>query len=112
MPDQVLVTCPCPCCGAEMVATEPARLIGLVSPTMREIVISLMRRPGEWICGDEIATHVYRNHRDGGPLNSRTVISLTIRRNRAAVEALGWDVVSKKGPGGGYMLQTRGHADA
>lgn len=94
----------CPCCGAPISApTDFDRMLETLSPVARRAVIEIARRPG--LSGRDLASVVYADCPDGGPLNAQTSISVALAHNRERLAAYGFDVRSRMGGRiGGYRL--------
>jgi hypothetical protein len=88
-----------------------AALAGAISskPGITRLFVAIVRVlasvPGHTLKGQEIASTVYAGWRM--PAKVGTVLSMTVRRGRPHLEALGWEIVSSAGHGGGYMLRKR-----
>lgn len=94
----------CPCCGNDVESYPLEVLKGIVTPNMAEVVTILARRPGQFISAREIAGFIHRRDKDGGPIQAENSVSNTITYNRRRLKAMGWNIVSKLGTGGGFAL--------
>lgn len=94
----------CPCCGAP-VTPERALDLALRSypRTFRRIVRAIHASPGLTI--DQIAARVWAHDPEGGPLYARETINSYISKQRARLEADGWQIVVGRGPGASYRIE-------
>lgn len=100
----------CPCCGQEIAAMPPELLAAIVSDKCAEIVTLLARNPGKFVPLVEVAAWVYRHDPEGGPMNAGSCINQVVSYNRPKMRAMGWDIVGRLGPYGGYKLQVHENA--
>ncbi len=85
----------CPCCGQPL--PDSARLDAAVAEfgrnsIMGRILLALGKRPMHL---DQLASSIYADDPDGGPLFTRTVICGTVSRNRAKLSQHGLRVVCR-----------------
>lgn len=96
----------CPCCGALVDGeTRLERVIRecRLSPTERDILLTIARRPQLRL--ERLADAIYAHRADGGPLYAASVVAVTICRMRPKVSAFGLSIVCGKGKRDGYQLR-------
>ncbi len=99
----------CPCCGGMMPPGPVPReeIVGRLETTsqvFRDVVRRLAWRPGHQLTSRELVDYVWRRDLNGGPDNADEVVRSTINWQRHKLETLGWTIVGRTGPGGGYRL--------
>lgn len=95
----------CPCCGGDIKAIDPQKLLQIVSPTFAEMVTRLLKSPGEYVRTEELARYIWRRDPNGGPESPAININNLVSYNKRRLTALGWEVVGRMGRHGGYMLR-------
>lgn len=67
----------------------------------------LAERFGQHRTTDQIAAVIYAGDPGGGPDNAARSIAVMIHNMRPLMRAIGLDILSKTGPGGGYWMAWR-----
>lgn len=96
----------CPCCGQPIEGLGPQQAANQIGGYFRLIVEAILNLStgGRPVPAFEIADRIYRDDPDGGPDDPTNTIRVLIWKRRQQYRALGWDVRSLCGRGGGYSI--------
>jgi hypothetical protein len=91
----------CPCCGQARPEALDAAVLDL-SPRMAAIVRTVARKPG--ISAQDLASVIYADDPDGGPLTAEKTVATIICNNRGVLARHGLRLFAGRGSRSGYRL--------
>ena len=97
----------CPTCGRENpVRHSPEWLLSKFAGLYGKILVKLIdaRRKHKPVSSREICFAAYVDSKNGPPMDAMNTVRVTISRERARLNAAGWDIVGPNVTGSGFYL--------